>query len=805
MSHRSTVDRDGQLVPRIMELSHSSSQPTTPVSMTASLIAHYPQYKSSSPEEVLKAVTSALETATSYRTPGKHQQPQKQVDSDTEDALSKGVKLVTVPETNSLNQGLRGLYTAQHQSTASPGIAPGGFVTPGAPPSQPPQTNPSLSSGSSSALLLPRGPPGSHQTNLPSNTSSQPASLSSNAQNTGEKRASPPPSQNPLLAKSIPRRKRQKNGPSVSSEDAASPSQQQSQQSQQSHSSSLTHSPSSNTPWTVTREVSLTFTSVGGMTSQKETLKSLIRWPIQDPATYNLLGVSPARGILLHGPPGAGKSLLAHAVAGEYGLPLVSVSAPAIVSSMSGGSEATLRGLFEAAAAIGPCIVFLDEIDAITPRRETAQREMERRIVAQLATCLDSLSGLPLEKHVFVIGATSRPEAVDSSLRRSDRFDREIALGMPNRTDRADILTVVTSKMKLQAPFDFLELARKTPGFVGADFRALCTEAANVALARIFGASESSENARPSDPGPTALTMEDFDQALPRVQPSALREGFVTSTNVNWEDIGAMGDVRDALTKYILGPIQDPGDYATLGLPRSSGVLLYGPPGCGKTLVAKAIANEGGTNFISVKGPELLNKYVGESEAAVRKVFARAKASAPCVIFFDELDALAPRRSGETNAAADRVVNQLLTEMDGVDGRNDVYIIAATNRPDIIDSAMLRPGRLDHLVYVPLPSKDGRLAILGKLTNKLPLASDVEMSTYVDATDGFTSADLTSFVREAAILALRTGTSARGKGETTISHVNFTAALARVHPSITPADVEKYESMRDTMQGKRAH
>uniref|UniRef100_A0A7N6BS77 AAA+ ATPase domain-containing protein n=1 Tax=Anabas testudineus TaxID=64144 RepID=A0A7N6BS77_ANATE len=516
----------------------------------------------------------------------------------------------------------------------------------------------------------------------------------------------------------------------------------------------------------------LKFEDVGG---NEETLTNVCKLLIhmRHPEVYQQLGMVPPRGFLLHGPPGCGKTLLAQAVAGELQLPMLKVSAPELVSGVSGESEQKLRELFDLALSSAPCILFIDEIDAITPKREVASKDMERRIVAQLLTCMDDLNSLTVTAQVLVIGATNRPDSLDPALRRAGRFDREICLGIPDEAARLRILKTLCRKLKLPEDFNYQQLARLTPGYVGADLMALCREAAMSAVNRVLlelrGQPESSlprsywfllsvgqgelwhlllllkntETLSEEELAGLSILMSDFQDALASVQPSAKREGFATVPDVTWEDVGALQDIREELTMAILAPVHSPEQFRALGLSAPSGVLLAGPPGCGKTLLAKAVANESGLNFISVKGPELLNMYVGESERAVRQVFQRGRNSAPCVIFFDEIDALCPRRSGHESGASVRVVNQLLTEMDGLETRRQVFIMAATNRPDIIDPAILRPGRLDKTLYVGLPPPADRHAILLTITKegtKPQLEQDVSLKdiAFDDRCDCFT-------------------------------------------------------------------
>ncbi|XP_023118596.1 nuclear valosin-containing protein-like isoform X1 [Amphiprion ocellaris] len=621
----------------------------------------------------------------------------------------------------------------------------------------------------------------------------------------------------------------------------------------------------------------LTFEDVGG---NEDTLTEVCKLLIhmRHPEVYQQLGMVPPRGFLLHGPPGCGKTLLAQAVAGELQLPMLKVSAPELVSGVSGESEQKLRELFDLAVSSTPCILFIDEIDAITPKREVASKDMERRIVAQLLTCMDDLNSLTVTAQVLVIGATNRPDSLDPALRRAGRFDREICLGIPDEGARQRILKTLCRKLNLPEDFDYQKLARLTPGYVGADLMALCREAAMSAVNRILlearGLPQRQNQSSAKDSLPSAvqteaaltdrevgeqsdinpqeesgqnhlqqgelwhllhllkntmtlseeelaglsILMSDFQSSLTSVQPSAKREGFATVPDVTWEDVGALQDIREELTMAILAPVRCPEQFRALGLSAPSGVLLAGPPGCGKTLLAKAVANESGLNFISVKGPELLNMYVGESERAVRQVFQRGGNSAPCVIFFDEIDALCPRRSGHESGATVRVVNQLLTEMDGLETRRQVFIMAATNRPDIIDPALLRPGRLDKTLYVGLPPPADRHAILLTITqggNKPRLEEDVSLEeiAFDERCNNFTGADLTALVREASVNALRAFLKYQHSSEASCGHtytsnsvadirvskLNFEEAFGKVRPSVSQKDQKMYEQLRDSL------
>ncbi|XP_032408521.1 nuclear valosin-containing protein-like isoform X2 [Xiphophorus hellerii] len=597
---------------------------------------------------------------------------------------------------------------------------------------------------------------------------------------------------------------------------------------------------------------SLRFEDVGGNEEiLTEVCKLLVH--MRHPEVYQHLGMVPPRGFLLHGPPGCGKTLLAQAVAGELQIPMLKVSAPELVSGVSGESEQKLRELFDMAATSSPCIMFIDEIDAITPKREVASKDMERRIVAQLLTCMDDLNSLTVTAQVLVIGATNRPDSLDPALRRAGRFDREICLGIPDEAARLGILKTLCRKLTLPDGFDYQQLARLTPGYVGADLMALCREAAMAAVNRVLletrpappgppqnsaaepsGSTEPEAGGEEQQPGELgrlldllratetlteqqlaglSILMSDFRDALVRVQPSAKREGFATVPDVTWENVGALQNIREELTMAILAPVRSPEQFRALGLSAPSGVLLAGPPGCGKTLLAKAVANESGLNFISVKGPELLNMYVGESERAVRQVFQRGRNSAPCVIFFDEIDALCPRRSGHESGASVRVVNQLLTEMDGLETRRQVFIMAATNRPDIIDPAVLRPGRLDKTLYVGLPCAADRHAILLTVTKggtRPQLEPDVRLEevAFDERCNSFSGADLTALVREASVNALKAYMKSQHHAHThpagcaaalRVSRQNFEDAFKTVRPSVSRKDQLMYEQLRESL------
>ncbi|PYI18749.1 AAA-domain-containing protein [Aspergillus japonicus CBS 114.51] len=567
---------------------------------------------------------------------------------------------------------------------------------------------------------------------------------------------------------------------------------------------------------------------LGGLDDVVEQLGDLVILPMTRPQVYMSSNVQPPRGVLLHGPPGCGKTMIANAFAAELGVPFISISAPSVISGMSGESEKALREYFEEARRIAPCLIFIDEIDAITPKRESAQREMEKRIVAQLLTCMDDLALEKTDgKPVIVLAATNRPDSLDAALRRGGRFDKEINMTVPSEPVREQILRALTRKMRLADDLDLKLLAKRTPGFVGADLNDLVATAGSAAIKRyleILKQNSGPEDEKMMDIEDLSVTDDlspkvkeirrlivhakdtpigdetqtvlvsnaDFFTALPKIQPSSKREGFATIPDTTWADIGALGGIRDELSTAIVDPIRHPEIYANVGITAPTGVLLWGPPGCGKTLLAKAVANESRANFISVKGPELLNKFVGESERAVRQVFVRARSSVPCVIFFDELDALVPRRDDTLSEASARVVNTLLTELDGLgSSRQGIYVIAATNRPDIIDPAMLRPGRLETLLFVNLPSPLERADILQTLVRKLPIEFDDNLRRLAEECEGFSGADLGSLLRRAGYSAI--------KRRDAIKFEDFVAAKAFIRPSVT--DLKKYERLRRDWSG----
>ena len=551
------------------------------------------------------------------------------------------------------------------------------------------------------------------------------------------------------------------------------------------------------------------YSDLGGIEPILKDLRELVERPFRFPRVYQHLGVDLPRGILLHGPPGCGKTGLAMAIAGELGVAMLRVAAPELVAGMSGESESRVRELFAQARKAAPCILFIDEIDAITPKRESASREMERRIVAQLLSSMDDLSNTsaeqPVNDFVFVIGATNRPDSIDPALRRAGRFDREIRMGIPDEAARLKILEVVAAKLTKSPELDLAQIARNSPGYVGADLKSLVREAANIAISRIFdnqisttntpntpNALESPENENGieiASMGECWVEQGDFEKALKKVQPSAKREGFAVVPEVTWEDVGALYRVRDELRLAVVEPMRHPELFAAMGISTPAGVLLYGPPGCGKTLLAKAVANETHSNFLSVKGPELLNKYLGESERAIRQLFERARASAPCVVFFDELDSLCPPRTSDSDSSStSRIVNQLLTELDGLEGRKGVYILAATNRPDMLDPAMTRPGRLDRMLYVGLPDATERLDILHTVSRNTPLSPDVDLPMVAELCEGYSGADLSALIRESSMCAIKEimlqTTTSVGSESRCVEMRHVQEALGKIKPSV---------------------
>merc|ERR1711910_47315 len=486
------------------------------------------------------------------------------------------------------------------------------------------------------------------------------------------------------------------------------------------------------------------------------TLKEMVELPLRHPGLFKAIGVKPPRGILLFGPPGTGKTLIARAVANETGAFFFLINGPEIMSKLAGESESNLRKAFEEAEKNSPAIIFIDELDSIAPKREKTHGEVERRIVSQLLTLMD---GLKQRSHVIVMAATNRPNSIDPALRRFGRFDREVDIGIPDAVGRMEILRIHTKNMRLAEDLNLETVAAETHGHVGADLAALCSEAALQQIREKMDLIDlEDENIDAEVLNSLAVTMENFRFAMGKSTPSAIRETVVETPNVSWDDIGGLQSVKKELQELVQYPVEHPEKFLKFGMQPSRGVLFYGPPGCGKTLLAKAIANECQANFISVKGPELLTMWFGESEANVREIFDKARSAAPCVLFFDELDSIAKSRGGgggDAGGAADRVINQVLTEMDGMGAKKNVFIIGATNRPDIIDSAIMRPGRLDQLIYIPLPDEDSRKSILKSNLRKTPIAKTVDLNYMANFSKCFPGADLTEICQRAVKLAIR--------------------------------------------------
>jgi transitional endoplasmic reticulum ATPase len=533
----------------------------------------------------------------------------------------------------------------------------------------------------------------------------------------------------------------------------------------------------------------VTWEDIGDLEEAKQKLREMIEWPLKRPELFKHLGIEPPKGVLLYGPPGVGKTLLAKALANEIGASFYSINGPEIMSKFYGESEQRLREIFEEAEKNAPSIIFIDEIDSIAPKREEVTGEVEKRVVAQLLTLMDGIKG---RGRVIVIGATNRPEAVDPALRRPGRFDREIYIHPPDTKARKEILLVHTRSMPLAEDVDLDKIADMTHGYTGADLAALAREAAMVALRR-FIETKKIDLTRPLPPDvlkELKVTFNDFLVAMKNIQPSLIREIYVETPTVRWEDIGGLEHVKQALREAIEIPMKHPEIYEKMGINQPKGILLFGPPGTGKTLVAKAVATESGANFIAVRGPEVLSKWVGESERAIREIFKRARMVAPAVIFFDEIDSIATARGFrmDSSGVTDRIVNQLLTEMDGIQPLQRVVVIAATNRPDLLDPALLRPGRFDKIIYVPPPDKRARLQILKIHTRRTPLARDVDLEKLAEMTEGYTGADLEALVREAVLIALREKLEVRP-----VELGHFMEALKVVKPSLTREDIERYE------------
>lgn len=545
---------------------------------------------------------------------------------------------------------------------------------------------------------------------------------------------------------------------------------------------------------------SITYEDIGGLKDEVQKIREIIELPMKHPELFDRLGIEPPKGVLLHGPPGTGKTLIAKAVANETNAFFNPLNGPEIMSKFYGESEENLRKVFKDAEDNAPSIVFIDEIDAIAAKREEVHGEVERRVVAQLLSLMD---GLTARGRVIVIGATNRPDALDPALRRPGRFDREIVIGVPNKDGRKEILQIHTRGMPIVTDsedknewVDLDRLADLSHGFVGADLESLCKEAAMNALRGIIDEIDlEKETVPPEILEKIKVTKKDFEEALKVAEPSALREVFVEIPNVGWADVGGLEDIKQELQESVEWPIKHPGAFTKMGIKPPRGVLVFGPTGCGKTLIGKAVAHESEANFISVKGPEILSKWVGESEKAVREIFKKAKQAAPCIVFFDEVDSIASVRGMETGArVGERVLNQLLTEMDGLEELHNVTVIAATNRPELLDPALVRPGRFDKVLLVQAPDDTARLKIFKVHTKNMPLDKTVDLDELVKNTGGYVGADIEALCREAALTAIRETLAGRGNlDKKKVTQKHFKGAMNKIRPSITEKVIESYE------------
>jgi transitional endoplasmic reticulum ATPase len=549
---------------------------------------------------------------------------------------------------------------------------------------------------------------------------------------------------------------------------------------------------------------SISYEDIGGVRNEISRVREMIELPLRHPELFKRLGVEAPKGVLLYGPPGTGKTLLAKAVAHETNANFYTIGGPEIMSKYYGESEEKLRNIFKNAEEKAPSIIFIDEIDSIAPKREEVTGEVERRIVAQLLSLMD---GMSTRGKVVVIGATNRINAIDPALRRPGRFDREIEIGVPDKEGRLEILQIHTRGMPLDKDVDLEKIASMSHGFVGADLQSLAKEAAIRALRKVLPEIDLTAESIPSDTlRKIIVTMDDFTNVLQEMEPSALREVFVEVPNVTWNDIGGLSDVKQELQEAVEWPLKYQSLFTHSDAVPPKGILLYGPPGTGKTLIAKAAAHESEANFISIKGPELLSKWVGESEKGVREVFRKARGAAPCIVFFDEIDAIAPTRggAGSDSHVTERLISQLLTELDGLEILTNVVVIAATNRPDIIDPALLRPGRFDRLLYVPPPDKDSRIQVLKIHTKKKPLADDVKIDVLADQTEGYTGADIAALASAAVMLALREHVAKykdpkeaeRTKEELKIHKNHFEEAMKKIRP-LSKQEIDMYKNVSE--------
>ncbi|MCQ8903103.1 MAG: CDC48 family AAA ATPase [Methanothrix sp.] len=540
----------------------------------------------------------------------------------------------------------------------------------------------------------------------------------------------------------------------------------------------------------------VTYEDIGGLGREIRSIREMVELPLRHPEVFQKLGITPPKGVLLHGPPGTGKTLIARAVASETDATFTAISGPEIMSRYYGESEQRLRQIFEDAQKSAPSIIFIDEIDSIAPKREEVLGDLERRVVAQLLSLMD---GLTSRGEVIVIAATNRPNALDPALRRGGRFDREVEIGIPNKNGRLEILYVHTRGMPLEESLDLSEIAEMTHGFVGADLASLCKEAAMHTISRILPDLDVEEEIPPEILDQLKVSREDFLAAMKKIEPSAMREVLVEIPEVRWSDIGGLEDAKQALREAVEWPIMYPEAFEAVGIRPPRGVLLYGPPGTGKTMIARAVATESQLNFISIKGPELMSKWVGESERAVREVFRKAKQAAPALIFFDEIDSIVPARdSGRDSHVTERVVSQLLTEIDGLVELKDVVVLAATNRPDLIDPSLLRPGRFDRMIYIPMPDLAARKKIFEIYLRRMPVAGDVDIDDLAARTEGYTGADIEMICREAGMLALRERLHPGMKreslilGQIQVKKEHFERAYQNIKPHMPPETLKEY-------------
>jgi transitional endoplasmic reticulum ATPase len=537
----------------------------------------------------------------------------------------------------------------------------------------------------------------------------------------------------------------------------------------------------------------VTYEDIGGLDDAKGKIREMIELPMRHPELFKHLGIEPPKGVFLYGPPGCGKTLLAKAVANESGAHFVALNGPEIMSKFYGESEGKLREIFEDAEKNAPSIIFIDELDAIAPKREEVTGEVERRVVAQLLTLMD---GLKSRGQVIVIAASNRPDAVDPALRRPGRFDREISISMPDKKGRREILQVHVRGMPLGEDISIEQISDVTHGFSGADLSALSREAAMRAMRRFLPRIDLEKQVIPTSVLKSLkVEKNDFYEAMKEITPSALREVYVEVPEIHWDDIGGLDEVKKQLKEMVELPLKNPELFEQMGIAPPKGVLMYGPPGTGKTLLAKAVATESSANFISVRGPEVMSKWVGESEKAVREIFKKARQASPCIVFFDEIDSIAPARGGRTDSGVtERLVNQLLAELDGLVTLKNIVVIAASNRPDIIDTALLRPGRFDRSVYIPLPDPKAREAIFRVHTKRMPLDESIDFSALAQKTEGYTGADIEAVCREAALNAIREDLKPKK-----VSMQNFEAALKAVPISMSTQELLRYDDLKKTI------